>query len=80
VLPETILRPEVQDPKVFAEGIETIVSTNKRVAEAYISDGRSGPRPAAAVVGRPAQSSDRLAGLGLLAYHTSRIKYVAGEP
>jgi hypothetical protein len=41
VLPETILKPEVQDPKIFAEGVETIVSTNRRVAQAYIDDGRS---------------------------------------
>jgi len=39
VLPEAILRPEQQDKKIFAEGIETIVSTNRRVAEAYIQDG-----------------------------------------
>jgi len=39
VLPETILRPEIQDLKIFAEGVETIVSTNRRVAQAYIDDG-----------------------------------------
>ena len=42
VLPETILRPEIQDLKIFAEGVETIVSTNRRVAQAYIDDGRCG--------------------------------------
>ena len=40
MLPETILKPEVQDLKIFAEGVETIVSTNRRVAQAYIDDGR----------------------------------------
>jgi len=39
VLPEPLLRPEVQDPRVFAEGMETIVSTNRRVAKDYIADG-----------------------------------------
>ena len=39
VLPEPLLRPETQDATTFAEGIHTIVTTNKRVAEAYISDG-----------------------------------------
>ena len=39
VLPEPILRPETQDPAVFAEGVDTIISTNKRVAEAYLADG-----------------------------------------
>ncbi len=49
VLPEAILRPETQDQHVFAEGVETIVSTNRRVAEAYIVDGRSDLRqPASA--------------------------------
>ena len=41
-MPETILRPEIQDLKIFAEGVETIVSTNRRVAQAYIDDGRCG--------------------------------------
>jgi hypothetical protein len=34
-----MLRPEKQDPKTFAEGVDTIVVTNKRVAQLYFDDG-----------------------------------------
>lgn len=34
-----MLRPETQDEKTFADGIETITITNKRVAQLYFDDG-----------------------------------------
>lgn len=34
-----MLRPELQDPDVFAESITTIVATHERVARAYLADG-----------------------------------------
>ncbi len=42
--PDTIftpqmLRPELQDPKVFADSVRTIATTHARVAEAYFHDG-----------------------------------------
>ncbi|MCX6609481.1 MAG: hypothetical protein NTW74_01360 [Acidobacteria bacterium] len=39
VFPEEILRPELQDPAVFAEGIDAIVETQRRVAQNYFEDG-----------------------------------------
>ena len=38
VFSEEILRPEVQDPKVFADGVDNIVDAQRRVAEAYFKD------------------------------------------
>ncbi len=34
-----MLRPELQDPAVFAESVRTISKTHKRVAQAYFDDG-----------------------------------------
>jgi len=34
-----MLQPELQDPDVFAESVETIVATHQRVAQAYFDDG-----------------------------------------
>jgi hypothetical protein len=34
-----MLRPELQDPAVFAESISTIAMTHERVARAYVKDG-----------------------------------------
>ncbi|MCA0295126.1 MAG: hypothetical protein LCH96_07390 [Actinobacteria bacterium] len=34
-----MLRPELQDPAVFAESVATIVATHERVAKAYFDDG-----------------------------------------
>jgi hypothetical protein len=39
VFTEEILRPEIQDPAVFADGIDNIVEAQQRVAEAYFADG-----------------------------------------
>lgn len=39
VFTEAMLRPETQDPQVFADSLETIVSTHERVARAYFADG-----------------------------------------
>jgi phosphoenolpyruvate carboxykinase (diphosphate) len=39
VFPETILRPELQDPAAFAEGMEAIVESQRRVALNYFEDG-----------------------------------------
>jgi hypothetical protein len=39
VFSEEILRPELQDPKVFADGVDNIVDAQRRVAEAYFKDG-----------------------------------------
>lgn len=39
VFNEEMLRPELQDMDVFVEGIESLVATQKRVAEFYFADG-----------------------------------------
>ncbi|MCW5982609.1 MAG: hypothetical protein KIT09_31265 [Bryobacteraceae bacterium] len=39
VFPEELLRPEKQDPAMFAAGVEAIVATQRRVAENYFADG-----------------------------------------
>ncbi len=39
VFTEEILRPETQDPAVFADGVSNIVEAQQRVAEAYFADG-----------------------------------------
>ncbi len=39
VFTEEILRPELQDPAVFADGVHNIVEAQQRVAEAYFADG-----------------------------------------
>jgi len=38
VLTQEMLRPELQDPAVFAESMATIVTTHERVARAYFDD------------------------------------------
>ncbi|HEX3720678.1 MAG TPA: hypothetical protein VH595_22230 [Verrucomicrobiae bacterium] len=39
VFTEEMLRPEKQDPAVFADGMDNIVGTHQRVAEGYFADG-----------------------------------------
>ncbi|MCW5950763.1 MAG: hypothetical protein KIT69_00640 [Propionibacteriaceae bacterium] len=39
VFTDEMLRPELQDPTVFAESIAVIVTTHQRVAQAYFDDG-----------------------------------------
>jgi hypothetical protein len=39
VFTQEMLKPELQDYDVFADGMDNIVSTQKRVAEAYFNDG-----------------------------------------
>jgi len=39
VFSEEILRPEVQDQAVFADGVDNIADAQRRVAEAYFKDG-----------------------------------------
>jgi hypothetical protein len=39
VVTEEILKPEIQDPAVFADGVNNIVEAQQRVAEAYFADG-----------------------------------------
>lgn len=39
VLPEEMLRPERQNPAEFADAVENVVATHKRVASAYFEDG-----------------------------------------
>lgn len=39
VFTDEILRPETQDIEVFAEGIDNVVATQKRVAQRYFDDG-----------------------------------------
>ncbi len=39
VFTEEILKPEAQDPAVFADGVDNIVEAQQRVAEAYFADG-----------------------------------------
>jgi len=39
VLTDDMLRPELQDPGIFADGMDNIVSTQRRVAKMYFDDG-----------------------------------------
>jgi hypothetical protein len=39
VFTEEMLRPELQDPDIFADGMDNIVTTQKRVAKMYFDDG-----------------------------------------
>ncbi|HZV34579.1 MAG TPA: hypothetical protein VFB72_08370, partial [Verrucomicrobiae bacterium] len=39
VFTEEMLRPELQDLAAFADGVDNIVSTHKRVAQSYFNDG-----------------------------------------
>jgi phosphoenolpyruvate carboxykinase (diphosphate) len=39
VFTDEILKPELQDPAVFADGVDNIVEAQQRVAEAYFADG-----------------------------------------
>ncbi|MEY2410706.1 MAG: hypothetical protein QOF48_3376, partial [Verrucomicrobiota bacterium] len=39
VFTDRMLRPETQDPAIFADAIDNIVTTQKRVAELYFEDG-----------------------------------------
>eukprot|EP00961_Rhodomonas_salina_P002709 37291-Rhodomonas_salina.3 len=39
VFDEDMLKPKLQDPKIFADGIETITVTNQRVGNNYLKDG-----------------------------------------
>lgn len=39
VLTETMLRPELQDLAIFADGMENIIATQRRVAQSYFDDG-----------------------------------------
>ncbi|MFC7479048.1 hypothetical protein ACFQX7_01740 [Luedemannella flava] len=39
VFTAAMLRPELQDPAVFADSVDTIVQTHERVARAYFADG-----------------------------------------
>jgi hypothetical protein len=39
VCTDEMLRPELQDPDVFADGMDNIVATQRRVAQAYFDDG-----------------------------------------
>ncbi len=39
VFSEGILKPETQDPDVFADGVEAIAAAHQRVAEGYFADG-----------------------------------------
>ena len=39
VFTDEILRPELQDPRVFADGVNNIVEAQQRVAAAYFADG-----------------------------------------
>ena len=39
VFTDEILRPELQDPAVFTDGVNNIVEAQQRVAEAYFADG-----------------------------------------
>lgn len=39
VLPDELLRPEKQDPAMFAAGVDAIVESHRRVARAYFEDG-----------------------------------------
>jgi len=39
IFTEAMLRPELQDPAIFADGMDNIVTTQQRVAEMYFADG-----------------------------------------
>jgi len=39
IFTKEMLRPELQDRGMFAEGVECLVATQKRVAEQYLNDG-----------------------------------------
>jgi hypothetical protein len=39
VFEDQLLRPELQDPAVYADGVENIVEAHRRVAQAYLDDG-----------------------------------------
>ncbi len=39
VFSDEMLRPELQDPAIFADGMDNIVATHRRVAESYFNDG-----------------------------------------
>ena len=39
VLTDEMLKPELQDPAVFADGMDNILATHRRVAESYFNDG-----------------------------------------
>lgn len=39
VFTEEILKPEIQDPAVFADGVDNIVEAQQRMASAYFADG-----------------------------------------
>ncbi|HEX5386773.1 MAG TPA: hypothetical protein VFW66_08755 [Gemmatimonadales bacterium] len=39
VFTEEILKPEIQDPAVFADGVDNVVEAQQRVAEQYVADG-----------------------------------------
>ncbi|MBV9491205.1 MAG: hypothetical protein JO069_16005 [Verrucomicrobia bacterium] len=39
VLTEAMLRPERQDANIFADGMENVIATQKRVAQSYFDDG-----------------------------------------
>jgi phosphoenolpyruvate carboxykinase (diphosphate) len=39
VFTDRMLKPEMQDPAVFAEGVDVIIATQKRVASLYFEDG-----------------------------------------
>ena len=39
IFSEKMLRPETQDWEIFVDGMENIVTTQKRVAEGYVRDG-----------------------------------------
>jgi len=39
LFPEDMLRPEQQDPAVYAEGMDNILATHRRAAQSYFNDG-----------------------------------------
>jgi hypothetical protein len=39
VFTEAMLRPELQDLEIFIDGMDNVISTQKRVAEMYFADG-----------------------------------------
>src|SRR5205823_11771607 len=39
VFTEAMLRPERQDANIFADGMENVIATQKRVAQSYFDDG-----------------------------------------
>ncbi len=42
VFSETMLRPELQSMEIFVDGVDTIIQTQKRVAQLYFDDGSIG--------------------------------------